>query len=381
MQHEQALDLDVTAENHLHKTLLKDKAISQSPALPPKIASSTRPAQDTASANVTARLYNSNPVKEAMPEVILLIRLAMGLPSSASGIQSGPTRLQALQDLPSKSRSGIEEDGESEFSGLESDEGADGLDVDEDERVAGSDDEDDDFAAFDNRIASSEEPTPEPEVESHPRSITKQVLAYSPSADLSPSPSASPSPPPESRVQTVRKQATAPAPRASASFLPSLTMGGYWSGSDSDAEDNPDLSENDVAPRKNRRGQRARQQIWEKKFGQGAKHLKDPPKGGASNGRGSRDDGWDMKRGAQESGASRGGRYEPAWKKSKGSGAKSVGASASGGNATQVVQRAGRKQKVDNADKPLHPSWEAARRAKEKKVETGTFAGTKVVFD
>ncbi len=49
-------------------------------------------------------------------------------------------------------------------------------------------------------------------------------------------------------------------------FLPSL-MGGYISGSES-------ASDIDVAPptRKNRRGQRARQAIWEKKYGEKAKH-------------------------------------------------------------------------------------------------------------
>lgn len=67
-------------------------------------------------------------------------------------------------------------------------------------------------------------------------------------------------------------------------FLPSL-MGGYVSGSESDASDL------DVAPaRNNRRGQRARQAIWEKKFKQDARHLNKP--------KDSRDDGWDAKRGA-----------------------------------------------------------------------------------
>ncbi|KAH8825283.1 Bud-site selection protein [Flagelloscypha sp. PMI_526] len=56
----------------------------------------------------------------------------------------------------------------------------------------------------------------------------------------------------------------------SSTFLPSLSVG-YVAGSDSDASD----AEADIAPaRKNRRGQRARRLIWEKKFGKNANHKK-----------------------------------------------------------------------------------------------------------
>ncbi|RAL67103.1 hypothetical protein DID88_007883 [Monilinia fructigena] len=48
-------------------------------------------------------------------------------------------------------------------------------------------------------------------------------------------------------------------------------MGGYWSGSESASS----LSDTDMKPtvRKNRMGQKARQALWEKKFGKGAKHI------------------------------------------------------------------------------------------------------------
>ncbi|KAH9812312.1 BUD22-domain-containing protein [Melampsora americana] len=59
----------------------------------------------------------------------------------------------------------------------------------------------------------------------------------------------------------------------SSTFLPALNVG-YVDGSDGSDLDDPvyDRLEREMG-RKNRRGQRARRAIWEKKFGKGAKHL------------------------------------------------------------------------------------------------------------
>lgn len=56
--------------------------------------------------------------------------------------------------------------------------------------------------------------------------------------------------------------------------LPVLATG-YYSGGESDDEDNrkDSLVDEITNPRKNRRGQRARQKIWEKKYGKTAKHV------------------------------------------------------------------------------------------------------------
>ncbi|KAK4055465.1 hypothetical protein OIV83_000011 [Microbotryomycetes sp. JL201] len=62
---------------------------------------------------------------------------------------------------------------------------------------------------------------------------------------------------------------------SSSTFLPTLAAG-YISYSDSDGEDAKwikDDERNEKKQRKNRRGQRARQAIWEKKYGSGAKHI------------------------------------------------------------------------------------------------------------
>ncbi|AEO59086.1 hypothetical protein MYCTH_2307048, partial [Thermothelomyces thermophilus ATCC 42464] len=158
-------------------------------------------------------------------------------------------------------------------------------------------------------------------------------------------------------------------------FLPTL-MGGYISGSES-------ASDIDVAPkRKNRRGQRARQAIWEKKYGDKARHLQKAAKG--------RDAGWDPKRGAVngESKPWKRGIRNPLLDKDK--------AKASGTNETKQTNE---KKQADNEKKqptdekkkkpaprkrddtgPLHPSWEAKRKAKEKQQLSAPFQGKKIVF-
>jgi hypothetical protein len=144
-------------------------------------------------------------------------------------------------------------------------------------------------------------------------------------------------------------------------MLPSL-MGGYISGSESDASDI------DVAPaaRKNRRGQRARQAIWEKKFKAQAKHLSQEKAG--------RDSGWDLKRGATD------GSERTPWKR---------------GIKTPFERRhdGGREEQEHAAESsrprpptkkddegPLHPSWEARKKAKEAQ-QTAAFSGKKITFD
>lgn len=148
-----------------------------------------------------------------------------------------------------------------------------------------------------------------------------------------------------------------PKPKAS-SFLPSLSVG-YVAGSDSEPES--DIEE--LAPvKKNRRGQRARQQIAEKKYGQKAKHLEKQ-----KNDRGS---GWDAKRGATD--GSRG--------KRSGMGGGRGGFS-KGHGAPSREPPAPEKKKHKDDEGPIHPSWAAAKAAKEKKSAPVAFAGKRISFD
>lgn len=160
------------------------------------------------------------------------------------------------------------------------------------------------------------------------------------------------SPPPKARKDA--KKGTTNSLKDKKYALPSL-MGGYLSDSQSEASDI------DVAPaRKNRRGQKARQAIAEKKFKDQAKHLAKQKQ--------SRDDGWDLKRGAV------GGDARTPWKK----GIRApLERGAAGGERESRRPKAPRH--ADN-EGPLHASWEAAKKAKEAQ-ETAVFTGTRVVFD
>ena len=137
-------------------------------------------------------------------------------------------------------------------------------------------------------------------------------------------------------------------------------MGGYFSGSESEPED----VENAAPQRKNRMGQQARRALWEKKYGAKANHVKKAKKEEKA----SRDSGWDLKRGATD-----GSERRP--KKGKGY----TTGQRSGTDSNMGRERKETKPKPQD-DKPLHPSWEAAKKAKEQKATTA-FQGKKVVFD
>ena len=146
-----------------------------------------------------------------------------------------------------------------------------------------------------------------------------------------------------------------------ASFLPSLTMGGYISGSESEAEDI------DIAPKKNRRGQRARQQIWEQKYGNSAKHLQ--KQGRAIE--------FDRRRGAVEKNDRSRGNFGRERRRNT---EYTAGQEKHPGQATSTPVKDTKKTHRDDGG-ALHPSWEAAKKAKEKKDAPVAFSGKKITFD
>ncbi|KAK3349113.1 Bud-site selection protein [Lasiosphaeria hispida] len=168
-------------------------------------------------------------------------------------------------------------------------------------------------------------------------------------------------PPPKKAKKSMVAPITGPL--TGSTFLPSL-MGGYISGSGSDASDI------DLAPRKNRRGQRARQAIWEKRYKQEALHLK---KEAAAAAAGGRDSGWDAKRGAVD------GESGKPWKRGI---RNPLDARGQKGAEAPVVEGK-REPPVRKRDDegPLHPSWEAKRKAKEQMEKSIAFQGKKITFD
>lgn len=231
--------------------------------------------------------------------------------------------------------------------------------------ISGSDESgDEDLSQFDSRLA----PDSEADSESDEEDLAADDISDSISRSPSPSFSAEDSPPPKKAKGA--KGSTAPV--QSTTFLPSLMHGGYWSGSE-EATDEEDAGAKPV--RKNRMGQQARRALWEKKYGAGANHVKQEQIAAKYGGR---DNGWDTKRGAIE--AARGGRGGRGGKRGGFGGGSGRPQNRDGTAGPASGQRSGGKPKGPPKDEgPLHPSWEAKRKAKEQTA--ATFAGKKVTFD
>ena len=236
---------------------------------------------DTPTANVTARLYNAACTKKAMEHALSSIRTIMRVTDVAQKAQKRlgkPSELVDQQEKPAG-------ESEGEFAGFSSGNGS-VADYrrehihqlkDLDDHL--SDEQGGAFDAIDDRVATSSDDDKDASDAPSDSSFPIRRGRGTP---------ISPSPPPgkgaRKREYQLGTETTIP------HFVPTLQVG-YISGSESSATD----VDADMAPRKNRRGQRARQAIWEKKYGAGAKHLKQPNKG-------TRDSGWDLKRGAMARG-------------------------------------------------------------------------------
>ncbi|CAF9943292.1 MAG: hypothetical protein ALECFALPRED_010995 [Alectoria fallacina] len=394
------LDLASTAELRFYKSLLKIKSIASAAAFPHHVQATidaSKKPQETAGANVQARLFKSGPVQAAMTEVLKGVRAVLGVeelkPNGkkrlrakdyANGSQVNDGNGSAVSKGNGPSMSVTRAQSEDEWSGLSTHES---LEKDEELGSQENDDEDVDYDMYASRLAgSSDEDSVEEEVEgqNHDRedlddmSITdeehpdeEEDFAEEADATLENQDSTATAPPPKPKRA---KSPTAP-PKAT-TFLPSLSLGGYWSGSDSASD--IDSSAANIEVRKNRMGQQARRALWEKKFGKNANHVKKQAQ--------ERDQGWDARKGARGvdergrrgRGRGRGGvgrRADAGRGGCRGGGrfAKSTGA-----NSDPVVARKARPSAV--AEGPLHPSWEAARKAKEQKKAV-PFQGKKVVFD
>jgi hypothetical protein len=381
-----ALDLGQTAQKYLFKQLVKTKRIKESPTFvaiygEEPVVETPKPG---AEANVVGRLFNSNPIKQVMPGIMKGILGCLGLETTlASGVDKkakGPEPPAKQRAAPRPGRS--EED---EFDGFSAEEDAayspsNPLETRDNDS---EDIQDDGMADYDDRLASDSSNDSESASSGlfqHSYKIPNGTTNYSTVVDEI---SLSPSPPPEPvQKKPVKAAKAAPKPSGTTTFLPSLMLGGYYSGSDSD-EDGDGYLESRKDPsqpkqRKNRRGQRARQEIAEKKYGGNANHLK---KAAAKEAR-SRDAGWDARRGATE-GRDRG----------RGFGSKMGGRSNSkrptGANADAVVGQRGfgaakgmGEAKAKEKERPLHPSWEAAKKRKEQGLGTAAaFSGKKITFD
>ncbi|OJJ45361.1 hypothetical protein ASPZODRAFT_17577 [Penicilliopsis zonata CBS 506.65] len=415
------LELQTVAEKHIFKQLAKTKRIAETPVFltfKHRRNYTIEAPKSTAEANVLARLFKSNPVQNVLPEAMNEFKKILGLDEVAvkqdksGGKKSQDVKAVKATNHPPPAVAESEEDEDEDEEEDEDDQSPDKMDEDDDSESL-------DFAQFDSRLASASEDEEETDGSQSDSDGIKAVSlkakdqdprAYYDPNDISDSVSRSSSPdfsdalssdddepvPPPKKTKSndpskakakssSSSAAAAAAPAKDTTFLPSLMMGGYFSGSESEADGDNDAAE---APRrKNRMGQQARRALWEKKFGTRANHLQAPIKKGNKQSKDSRDSGWDVRKGATDS-ADYGARGKWGAGGGRGQGQRHgydnarPGRGGTGGpsNSGHGHSKPSHASKSVDANKPLHPSWEAARRAKEQ-ASQASFQGKKVVFD
>ncbi|ORY29535.1 Bud-site selection protein [Naematelia encephala] len=227
-------------------------------------------------------------------------------------------------------------------------------------------------------------PQSEPESESESESESTIALPL-PSSTKRPTPA---KPTKSAKVSNVHE------PITSSTFLPTLSAGFTLGSDDSDPdlEYDPDGIIGTSKPeRKNRRGQRARQAIWEKKYGRGAKHVvkareTELQQGMNDHGHGHGHAQWGTDGGTRGERGGRGGRgrgMDRGWG-TRGGGISGRGGFGSTGQTdsqpTSTVTRQPQSYSQPKTSTSLHPSWEAARLRKQKEMAAAPQA-TKIVFD
>ncbi|PNY29493.1 BUD22 family protein [Tolypocladium capitatum] len=386
-----SLDLHQTARAHTISNLLKVKSIALSNHLPKDLRRAVSmpelPEEElVARHNVTSGLYNKEPVKQAMDRAIAAVCAALDVPVPGKRRRSRKDKRTDKEEQPSDRitiESAIEtitttvqkEDvlgEETDFEGFETDVDEPGRAVGKPNIEADADDETG-FSKYADLLGSSLDEEEEFDEDKLARfkgreTVNLDDISLSGSAsdvesEQESEPPSGPPSPPEKKQRKESKQTSATTkagPARDSTFLPSL-MGGYISGSES-------ASDIEHEKPKKRRGQRARQAIWEKKFGASAKHLQKPQNGG-------RDAGWDMRRGAVD-GEDQG--RKTLWKR----GVRNPLARNSdrGGHAGRDAAPRIPEPKPTKRDDEgaLHPSWEARKKAQAQRA--ASFAGEKITF-
>lgn len=374
-----ALDLEKVAEQHVRRTIAKVKSLKDHEALPESVREIEKGETDAARLNVLARLYKVAAVKKEVDALIDDLKEIVGAaakPESAGKAQAGEKKRKVeeeeAEDVDMLDIS--DEDGvaarlfSARIAAPSSGEESDG-DLSDDERPPSIGDSDSDHDPDADLEAESDSSTSFAGFSaSNSDAAMRRTIA--PPSDLS---SASASDSDTSMSTTERNpKPSKPLPKSTAStFVPALSHAAYFSGDES-------ASSLDEKPRKNRRGQRARQKIAEAKYGAAAKHVAKQE----------RTRGWDAKRGAVASDAKPGNRRD---RRAAEKGAKSSGGRGpviSGENAAPLGRTRGAPRPGPKKDDvgALHPSWAAAKAAKESKklkidVGGGKVVGKKITFD
>lgn len=398
------LDLGVVAERQLLKRLGRVKRVVESEAWKGEYAGKGfKGVKGEAEGRVVGRLMGSAPVRECADGMVGRVMDVLGLEPVVPGKEKA-VKERAVKGHVSVSETAIEltrAEGD-EWSGAGSEVGEDmssadafdlGNDLSPNDPLQQAPDAPDididgssDFSGFNSRIVSSYPAEPDSEAPNPNLEVSKsKVMAakqppqsqQTPDLDIPPAPKSRPKAP--------------PLPPSSTSFLPSLMLGGYYSGSESAS----DIEDVDTKPRKNRKGQRERQKIAEAKFGGRAKHLL------IAKQKGGRSEGWNARKGATEAADDRNGRFNGKGRMRIGRPTKSreratadgntnpIGKSTrpTGANGDLLGPESERKESVKDNAAAMHPSWEAARKRKEQgskiSIDTGRGGGIgrKITFD
>ncbi|KAF2009595.1 Bud-site selection protein [Aaosphaeria arxii CBS 175.79] len=353
------LDLQKVAEGHLKKTLARVKSLNTAEGFPREwrdTPGQTKEKEDAVSLNVKARLFKVQGVRNVVDETIDDLKDIIG--TSTKGAQKKGQDSEIHNTKAGSSVSDEEDD--------ESEEGLAGALRAFDVRIAApsSAEEDSDASlseqdrppSVDYSDVESPDLSEESEGDSDSESAIDIPMSNAANSDSFEQFESESDLEKEDVAKTKKTKVPVTETMTKAStFLPSLSHAAYLSGSESEASD----LEERLAPKKNRRGQRARQAIWEQKYGEKAKHKQNED----------RNKGWDPRRGAVDESARgrRGARNEPP---------RGRGPEVSGENAMPLGQK---KTKRDDGGQ-LHPSWQAAKAAKEKKMNVQP-QGKKIVFD
>lgn len=333
--------------------------------------------------NITSGLCNRDPVKQAVAKAIASVCQALKLPH--------PQKSQRPRSYPRCDEDGLLRPGKESLLSTQAataahgKQASDGKDLKAEDCQLEGDAETDsesgqdaskdvDFSKYDDMLASSSEEDEDFEAE---KIASGNKRRKSDSKSLSASSASSSSDDdlvkgnPQSRRKTTKANTEAKKrsvtggqvverPKDS-TFLPSL-LGGYISGSES-------ASDIEEAKPKKRRGQRARQAIWEKKYGASARHLQTKAQHGG------RDAGWDMKRGAvgeEDRGPTK-------FQVKKRDAFQNRGRSSDRRHPESAAGQATSKPAPRDDQGTLHPSWEAKKKAKDSQKAVA-FSGQKIVF-
>ncbi|EIM86046.1 Bud-site selection protein [Stereum hirsutum FP-91666 SS1] len=333
----------------LRSKLKKDKILSSNSSVTSAIATELPPGTSTSTntdPKVDSRLLSSKALASEVNLFVASLRLVINpqakLDTEAESPR--PTKLQK-QDLPEgdhQSESEAEDIADLRIEDEPVDESSAVLEGDgwESGTIDGDSDEDDEDE--DHKSSDGEERAPKSQQE-------KPKATYATSVKERPKPTES-------------------------AFLPSLSVGFTRGDSDSEFSD----GEEKPTERKNRRGQRARRAIWEKKYGRGAKHLNSEAQETAN-----KSNGPNHGRSAGSSTNFRPNHTENSYKRNDSARSHQPAPPNRTFNAPPSRSRSDRPPPPPaREERPLHPSWEAKKKLKEK--ESGAIVppqNKRITFD